>query len=319
MREQLHRDEKRKKLLNFGSLNIDYNYSVRHFVQKGETISSNNLQVFSGGKGMNQSIALAKAGVTVYHAGCIGEDGLFLVDELEKVGVNTKYIQMQKDVRTGNAIIQNDSSGDNCIILYGGANQTITKEYVDKVIADFDEQDILILQNEVSEVGYMIQKAMQRRMTIVLNPSPMDEKITTYCLEQIDYLMLNEIEARQILAVEKDCSYETLIDQLVERFPTLRVVLTIGSAGSFYKDNTQTIRQKSYPVKQVDTTSAGDTYTGYFIASLVKGYSESEAMNIASKAAAIAVGKKGAASSIPYYQELENYIFEYCIDSMSMV
>lgn len=99
------------KVLCFGSLNIDYTYKVEHFVRKGETLSSESLQVFSGGKGLNQSIALAKAGVEVYHAGAVGEDGGFLLEELKGANVDVSHITVRKDIRTGNAIIQNDREG----------------------------------------------------------------------------------------------------------------------------------------------------------------------------------------------------------------
>ena len=140
-------EEENMRVLNFGSLNIDYVYSVDHFVQKGETISSSMLNVFSGGKGLNQSVALSRAGVEVYHAGMIGMDGLFLVELLEDAGVDTRYVVRSKDVRTGNAIIQNDSQGDNCIILYGGANQAVSKEMIDNVLKEFGSGDWLVLQN----------------------------------------------------------------------------------------------------------------------------------------------------------------------------
>ena len=110
------------KILNFGSLNIDYVYSLNHFVQKGETITSDKLNVFAGGKGLNQSIALSRAGGNVYHAGAIGADGVFLEEVLNEAGVDTRFLMKCEDVRTGNAIIQKDRGGDNCIILYGGAN-----------------------------------------------------------------------------------------------------------------------------------------------------------------------------------------------------
>ena len=145
-----------EKVLCFGSLNIDYTYKVDHFVQKGETISSQGLQVFSGGKGLNQSTALAKAGVEIYHAGAVGRDGEFLLEQLRDVGVHTENVAVLTEVRSGNAIIQNDAEGDNCIILYGGANQAVTREQADTVIGKFSEGDYIILQNEISELAYIM-------------------------------------------------------------------------------------------------------------------------------------------------------------------
>ena len=138
------------KVLCFGSLNIDYTYKVDHFVGKGETLASESLQVFGGGKGLNQSVALAKAGVEIYHAGAIGEDGKFLLQIMEAAGVHTEYVMELTNVRSGNAIIQNDREGDNCILLYGGANQSITKEHVDRTLSHFQREDYIILQNEIN-------------------------------------------------------------------------------------------------------------------------------------------------------------------------
>ena len=133
------------KILSFGSLNIDYVYFVPHFVKKGETLSAKELNVYTGGKGLNQSIALARAGVETYQAGAIGTDGMFLLEQLKEAGVKTDLVKILDDVRTGNAIIQNDDEGDNCIVLFGGANQAITKEQVDEVFKDFTNEDITVV------------------------------------------------------------------------------------------------------------------------------------------------------------------------------
>ena len=183
------------KVLCFGSLNIDYTYKVDHFVKKGETLSSDALHVFGGGKGLNQSVALAKAGCEVYHAGAIGEDGLFLLDMLKSSGAKTDYVKILKDEKTGHAIIQNDRSGDNCILLYGGANQAMNKSQVDEVLSHFEKGDYIVLQNEINELTYIVEKAHERGMIIILNPSPMNEKILALPLEVVDYFILNEIEA----------------------------------------------------------------------------------------------------------------------------
>ena len=295
------------KVLCFGSLNIDYTYKVEHFVQKGETISSQSLQVFSGGKGLNQSIALAKAGADTSHAGAIGTDGRFLLEQMEAAGVHTEHVAVLEDVRSGNAIIQNDKEGDNCIILYGGANQAITREQADSVIGSFAPGDYIVLQNEINELAYIMQKAHERGMKVILNPSPRDEKIKTLPLEYVDFFLLNEVEAGQILETE-ETEGEILADRLLERFPGAAIVLTLGSKGSIYADGKQKIRQKAYRVKAVDTTAAGDTFTGYFIAEMASGQTAERAMDLASRASAIAVTRAGAAPSIPLRKEVEEYV-----------
>lgn len=297
------------KVLCFGSLNIDYTYKVPHFVKKGETLASERLQVFGGGKGLNQSVALAKAGTEVYHAGSIGQDGMFLLDMLKDAGANTDFVKILDTVRTGNAIIQNDKSGDNCIILYGGANQAITREQVDEVMSHFESGDYLVLQNEINELGYIVEKAHEKGMIIVLNPSPMNEKILALPLDVINYFILNEVEAAQILGKEDkgEESWEQIADDLLKKFPQATIVLTMGSEGSVFKNQKETVCQSIYKVQAVDTTAAGDTFSGYFIGGILGGLSAKEAMDQASKASAIAVTRKGAAPSIPLLDEVQNY------------
>ena len=295
------------KILCFGSLNIDYVYKVDHFVQKGETLSSDSLQVFSGGKGLNQSIALARSGVEAYHAGSIGEDGKFLLTQLQEAGVNTDYVNVLKTVRTGNAIIQNNKEGDNCILLYGGANQTITTEQVDAVLGHFQGGDFVVLQNEINEVPYIMEQAHKRKMKIVLNPSPMDEKIKEMPLQYVDYFLLNEIEAGQILETDGPDG-EAMAKALHEKFPNSTIVLTMGEKGSIYLDSNETVLQPVYKVQTVDTTAAGDTFTGFFIGGILKGLTVKETMDLASKAAGIAVTRMGAAPSIPDIQEVIDYL-----------
>lgn len=297
------------KILSFGSLNIDYVYSVPHFVKKGETLSAKELNVYTGGKGLNQSIALARAGVETYQAGAIGTDGMFLLEQLKEAGVKTDLVKILDDVRTGNAIIQNDDEGDNCIVLFGGANQAITKEQVDEVFKDFTNEDYLLIQNESNELSYIVEKAKEEGMKIILNPSPMNEKIMKLPLDQIDYFILNEIEAMQILEMDKpeEIDGKYIASLLHERFKDATIVLTLGSEGSVCISDDEYVEQSIYKVKAIDTTAAGDTYTGYFIAGILNGKTIKESMDIASKASAIAVTRQGAAPSIPVLEEVEEY------------
>ena len=297
------------KILSFGSLNIDYVYSVPHFVKKGETLSAKELNVYTGGKGLNQSIALARAGVETYQAGAIGTDGMFLLEQLKEAGVKTDLVKILDDVRTGNAIIQNDDEGDNCIVLFGGANQAITKEQVDEVFKDFTNEDYLLIQNEINELSYIVEKAKEEGMKIILNPSPMNEKIMKLPLDQIDYFILNEIEAMQILEMDKpeEIDGKYIASLLHERFKDATIVLTLGSEGSVCISDDEYVEQSIYKLKAIDTTAAGDTYTGYFIAGILNGKTIKESMDIASKASAIAVTRQGAAPSIPVLEEVEEY------------
>jgi possible ribokinase len=300
------------KVLNFGSLNIDYVYSLDHFVQKGETISSDALHIFPGGKGLNQSVALGRAGVTVSHAGAVGKDGDFLLELLKESCVNIKYIQVLEGVQTGTAIIQNDKSGDNCIILYSGANHQITKEQIANTISDFEKGDFLVLQNEINGMESIMRVAEEKGLKIVLNPSPMNEKILELPLQYVDYFVLNEVEAAQILGLdnisEKDG--EKFVRELHDAYPRAKIVLTLGAEGSIYFDGEKLYRQRAYKTEVVDTTAAGDTFSGFFIAGILRGDTVEQAMDTAARAAGIAISRPGAAPSIPKIEEVLEFSFK---------
>lgn len=307
------------KILTFGSLNIDYVYSVDHFVQKGETLASGALEIFSGGKGLNQSVALGRAGAEVFHAGAVGPDGQFLLDLLQEAGVDTHLVKQLESVRTGNAIIQRDPEGNNCILLYGGANQAITREQVKKSLEGFGAGDYIVLQNEINQMPFLMEQAHAKGMHIVLNPSPMNGRIFEMPLGCVDYLILNEVEAAQILeadtpalgdekaALGDEKAGEAMAELLKKKFPRGRIVLTLGENGSVYCGEETRIRQPAYAVRAVDTTAAGDTFTGYFIAGISRGMSAEEALDTASRAAAIAVTKPGAAPSIPAWEQVQDW------------
>ena len=293
------------KILNFGSLNLDYVYNVDHMVEAGETLTSAERNIFCGGKGLNQSIALARAGARVFHAGQIGAEGEILRSTLAQEGVDIRYIKTA-DVPTGHALIQVDKNGQNCILLYGGANRAMSFEYIDEVLDDFDRGDILILQNEVNLLDYIIDRAWEKGMRIVLNPSPFDEHIAKCDLQKISILLLNEVEGAQLCGRN---SPEAILEHLRKEYPEVKAVLTLGSSGSVYQDVNLQHHQMIFPVEAVDTTAAGDTFTGYFIAELLEKNNAVEGLEIAAKAAAIAVTRRGAAPSIPTKAEVEAYRF----------
>lgn len=288
------------KVLNIGSMNLDHVYTVDHIVEPGETQSSTQLQLFLGGKGMNQSVALAKAGVEVYQGGMIGEDGSVFLDACQEYGIHADYIRTV-DARTGHAIIQIDKNAQNCILLYGGANQSLTEAYVDEVISQFDSGDILLLQNEVNLLPYIVDRGYAQGMKIVLNPSPFDDKLKAVDMTKISLFLLNEIEGYQLTGCREP---DAIIDSIRERFPHAAVVLTLGSDGAVYADQSCKHFQPIFPIKAVDTTAAGDTFTGYFIAGLAQGMEIPDILRMSAKASSIAVSRAGAVPSIPYRDEV---------------
>lgn len=327
------------KALVFGSLNIDHVYEVEHFVQPGETLASERLQFFCGGKGLNQSIALSRAGVPVWMAGAVGsQDADMLLQCLDEAGVHTELI-LRKEMASGHAIIQKTPDGENGILLYGGANQMITEADADTVLSHFSAGDYLLLQNEINQMSYIMEKAHEMGIKIVLNPSPMNDQIFSLPLDFVDYLILNEGEGAamasrfrtpededgsqpggseraadngqssaddgQLAAGDGQSSAGGILVRLTAQFPDMHIIMTLGSRGSVYRYRDQMYTQAAYPVKAVDTTGAGDTFTGYLIGSRMRGKSMEEAMDLAAKAAAIAVGRPGASASVPALEEVE--------------
>lgn len=297
------------KVLVFGALNIDYVYQMEQFVQAKETVSSLGRQSFCGGKGLNQAIAISKSGVEVWQAGAVGDnDSAMLYRSLEEAGVHTELI-MKKEGTSGHAIIQNIPDGENCIILYGGANQEITRKDVDDVLSHFETGDLIVLQNEISQLSYIMETAHERGMTIVLNPSPMNEVIFTLPLDYADYLIVNEVEGKALCAgdTRESCTGEELLDSLMKKLPDVKIILTLGAEGSMYGYHKERCYQRAINVHAIDTTAAGDTYTGFFIGSLLQGQDVATALETASKASAIAVSRRGASSSIPSIEEVRNW------------
>ena len=287
-------------VLNLGSMNLDFVYSVDHIVRPGETEASSEMNIFLGGKGMNQSVALAKAGAEVYQGGMIGTDGQPFLDACREFGVHADYIR-QVDGKSGHAIIQIDKDAQNSILLYGGANQMLTTEYVDEVLSHFGSEDILLLQNEVNLLPYIVEKAHEKGMQIALNPSPFNEKLDAVDMSKISIFLLNEVEGEQITGHTRP---DAIIAKLLEMYPYAKIVLTLGKDGAVYADAEQKYFQPIFPVKAVDTTAAGDTFTGYFLAGLIEGMPIPDILRMSAKASSITVSREGAVPSIPYRSEV---------------
>ncbi|MBP3704456.1 MAG: ribokinase [Clostridia bacterium] len=289
-----------KKILNFGSLNADYVYTTDHIVRGGETTSSTGMEIFPGGKGLNQTIALARAGLAVHHAGLIGDDGAFLLDTLKADGVDTRFVG-RIEGRGGHTIIQVDKNAQNAILLFGGSNRAVTAEYADEVLSHFSAGDLLLMQNEISAVPHIIDRAFEKGMEIWLNPSPMDEGVFECDLTKVSGFFLNEIEGAELTGSDDP---ETILNLMVEKFPRAAVVLTLGENGAWYAKDGMRVYCPAEKTTAVDTTAAGDTFTGYFLRGMLDGLSPAAALQLAAKASAVTVSRSGASPSIPKYEEL---------------
>ena len=290
------------KVLNFGSLNLDYVYQVDRFVRPGETLAARSREVKCGGKGLNQSIALARAGARVSHAGCIGAGGESLIALLEENSVNTDCVISVPETQ-GHTVIQVTPEGKNCILLFGGSNRCVTPRQIEDTLSRFGPGDYLVLQNEINLLPEIIGRAAERGMRIVLNPSPFDSALREVDFQKLAWLMVNEIEAEQMTG---ESDPERAAMAVRAQFPRLSAVITLGEKGSiaFRADGPEIVRQEAVRVRAVDTTAAGDTYTGFFIAGLMENMPLKACMERASRAAALSVTRPGAAASIPRKAEL---------------
>lgn len=288
------------KLINLGSLCIDNVYSVTTIATVGETVASQNHAVFPGGKGLNQSLAASKAGVDVHHIGCVGEDGIWLKELLADAGVNVSDVR-QVEIRSGHAVIQVDSAGQNSIVISGGANRSIQPLDRDVALTLLQPGDWLLLQNEINDIEALLQEASDRDVNIAFNVAPVDGREKNYSLDAVELLIVNEVEAA---ALAQETDLEIALDALCGRYPTTHVVLTLGRDGLLHGIGGHREKLAAYRVEAVDETAAGDAFVGYLMAGLLSGEDYSKALQLGSAAGALAVTQRGAASSIPEYADV---------------
>ena len=287
------------KVLNFGSLNIDYVYAMDEFVQPGETRPCLGRQIHCGGKGLNQSIAMARAGLSVWHAGIIGQEGDILRQALAESGVHLDFLR-KADAPGGHTVIQVNQHGQNCILLYPGTNVSLTEEFVDEVLSHFTAGDVVLLQNETNLVPYIMEKAAERGLAIAFNASPYPG-VEKYPLHLVRWLFVNEIEGG---AISGETEPQAILKALRAKFPKTEVILTLGGDGSLWSTAEETAFSPACHVQAVDTTAAGDTFTGFFLRGVLGEDIGLTPLTLATCASGIAVTRPGAAPSIPTLEEV---------------
>ena len=295
------------KIVSFGSLNMDLVYIVDDFVKCGQTISSLKMGKYPGGKGLNQSIAAKRAGAEVLFAGSAGSDGKFLLDYLESNLIDSEYIKRSSEP-SGHAIIQVNKKGENCIIVHPGANYDFDEKYIDVIFTYIEQTDIILLQNEINMNKYIISEAKKRNLKVVFNPSPFTDEIFEYGPENVSCFILNEDEGRAFTGKTKCLD---ILDKMSEVFPKAEIVLTLGENGAVAKKDSKVYRTGIFETSVEDTTGAGDTFTGYYLAAKISGANISGCLRLASAASALCVSKKGAAISIPLLAEVEDFMRRY--------
>lgn len=299
-----------RKILCYGSMNIDHVYEMDAFVTGGATVFCKSHNIFPGGKGFNQAIALARAGCPTWFAGKYGKDAAFMLDMLKAENVDISLVHQSGNV-SGHTVIQVDSTGQNCIIVCPGANSEISRAEIDGVLESFAAGDFILLQNEISELPYIIAKSVARGLKVYLNPSPIStELLADGFLAGITGLILNEIEGQ---ALTGQTEPGAILAGLYRKNPAMEVILTLGDQGVIYSNQGRQLSCRAVPTSVVDTTAAGDTFTGYFLAGRLAGHPVEIVLRDATRAASITVSRPGAAMSIPRRRE----VFEdtYCSHS----
>ena len=290
------------KLLNVGSLNVDLVYCVPHIVRPGQTLAALGRERFAGGKGLNQSIAAARAGLRTLHLGRIGRDGLWLRDALAEAGVDVGHVAVDDEHPTGHALIQVSAGGENAILVDAGANGRLDPAAVAAVLADAAEPgDWALFQNETNGVAQLLAAAADAGLKIAFNPAPMTAAAAEYPLDRVDLLVVNETEAEALSGEADPRRAAALLPAKVRG----EVVVTAGAAGAFVCAGGRVQHVPALAAQVVDTTAAGDTFIGYLLAGLAEGMSLADAAGLGCAAAAIGVGRAGASPSVPARTEVD--------------
>lgn len=282
---------------NLGSINIDNFYKVSHLPAAGETLAALSYGFGLGGKGANMSVAAARGAARVSHIGAVGDDGRWTRERLMEYGVDTPHIA-QLSGPTGHANIVIDRFGENSIVLFQGANVELTEAIIGGALTEASPGDFLLLQNETNGQEYAAATAQSLGLRVAYAAAPFDSEAIGRLLGRIDLLVLNEVEAAQLIqATGKDPGALGICD----------VVITLGAQGCKWVSNAGEKLFDAYPAQAVDTTGAGDTFTGYLLAGLDRGMDMAASIDLALKAAALMVMRRGTADVIPDLKEIQDH------------
>jgi len=286
---------------NLGSINADNFYLLPHLPGPGETIAATQLKQGLGGKGANMSVAAARGAARVMHIGALGADGAWALERLLEYGVDTQHITVL-DTATGHANIHVDAHGENNIVLFPGANHKISDGMIGAALAEASPGDFLLMQNETLGQVYAGRTAKTLGLRVAYAAAPFRADGVSEIMEHVDLLILNAVEAQQL---------SDATGRMLEEMPISDIVVTLGADGCKWVSNTRKESRSfpSYKVDVVDTTGAGDTFTGYLVAALDRGFDMADAIDLAMRAGALMVARHGTADVIPDLKEILDHPF----------
>ena len=299
-----------KNICVIGSLNMDLVVNVDTMPKPGQTIIGSNFKEVPGGKGANQAVAMARLNGNVSMIGKVGEDGFgqTLINSLKNDKVDTTYIQTANGA-TGVALITVDKNAQNSIVVSPGANFEVKEDDIDNNIEAIKNSDIVVLQLEtpLNTIKYALNEAKELNKYTILNPAPA-VKLDDEIIKNVDLLTPNETELEIIsgVSIETEEDIHRASQIMIEK-GVKELIVTLGSKGSLYINKEKSMFQKSYKVEAIDTTAAGDSYTGALAVALSNDKTIEEAMDFASKVGALSVLKEGAQSSLPTLEDVENF------------
>jgi ribokinase len=292
---------------NFGSINIDHVYQVPHFVAPGETLSSSHYQSVLGGKGANQSVACAKAGIETFHVGAIHQSDAPMVKAMSDAGVDMQFVKVQSETASGHAIIQVNKEGENAIFLFAGANHLLNDTSIADALKSASSNDWVLLQNETNAIADVIECAFDAGIPVAFNPAPMTDEVSKLPLNKVTLLIVNEVEAMQLTHTN---DVDSAKKALIEMSKHTQILLTLGKQGVCYMYQSTHIEVPAFSVNAIDTTAAGDTFIGFFLAQFAQGTAVKDALRLSCAASAIGVTRQGAVPSIPSLTEVEAFLRE---------
>ena len=287
-------------IYSFGSINIDHIHTVPHFPQPGETLSDTGYAVGLGGKGCNQSLAASAAGARVRHIGAVGADGLWARQQMADAGVDIAAVSECPEA-TGHAVIYVTPDAENQIVIHGGANRAFTAQAIETALAGAGQGDWFLCQNETNMVAEAAAMARARGLRVAYAAAPFDAETAAAMLPLTDLLAVNALEA-EALARQVGCQPAAL--------PVPSLLITRGAEGAVWLRDGARTEMPAFEVLAVDTTGAGDTFLGTFLAGLDLGLTDEIALRRAAAAAALQVTRTGAGTAIPTAAELDRFLAE---------